>query len=72
MGQNDKRVAEIVLGNCVQLTFIFGLMYVLGFSFFLDPLLRMFGASENSLPYARIPSLGTPGHGSDEPYILVQ
>ena len=53
MGQNDKRIAEIILGNCVQLTIIFGLLYVLGFSFFLDPLLRAFGASDNSLPYAR-------------------
>lgn len=53
MGQNDKRVAEIILGNCVQLTIIFGALYVLGFSFFLDPLLRAFGASDNSLPYAR-------------------
>ena len=53
MGQNDKRVAEIILGNCVQLTIMFGLMYVLGFAFFLDPLLRAFGASPNSLPYAK-------------------
>lgn len=53
MGQNDKRVAEIILGNCVQLTIIFGLLYVTGFIFFIDPLLRMFGASANSLPYAR-------------------
>lgn len=52
MGQNDKRVAEIILGNCVQLTIIFGLLYVTGFIFFLDPLLRLFGASNNSLPYA--------------------
>lgn len=53
MGQNDRRVAEIILGNCVQLTIMFGLLYVLGFSFFLDPLLRLFGASDKTLPYAR-------------------
>ena len=52
MGQNDKRAAEVILGNCVQLTFMFGLLYVIGFIFFLDPLLRMFGASDNTLPYA--------------------
>lgn len=52
MGQNDKRAAEIILGNCVQLTLMFGLLYVTGFIFFLDPLLRMFGASDNTLPYA--------------------
>lgn len=53
MGQNDRRVAEIILGNCVQLTILFGIMYVCAFAFFLDPLLRAFGASERSLPYAR-------------------
>lgn len=52
MGQNDRRAAEIILGNCVQLTIMFGLLYVLGFIFFLDPILKLFGASENSLPYA--------------------
>lgn len=53
MGQNDRRVAEIILGNCVQLTVIFGILYIIGFSFFLDPLLRTFGASSRSLPYAK-------------------
>lgn len=53
LGQNDKRVAEIILGNCVQLTLIIGLAYVGLFSIFIDPILRMFGASPNSLPYAR-------------------
>lgn len=52
MGQNDRRAAEIILGNCVQLTIMFGLLYVTAFIFFLDPLLRMFGASDNTLPYA--------------------
>ncbi len=53
LGQNDRRMAEIILGNCVQLTIIIGLLYVGVFSIFLDPILRMFGASPNSLPYAR-------------------
>ena len=53
MGQNDRRVAEIILGNCVQLTVIFGILYIIGFSFFLDPLLRAFGASSRSLPYVK-------------------
>lgn len=52
MGQNDRRAAEMILGNCVQLTIMFGLLYVTGFIFFLDPLLRLFGASDNTLPYA--------------------
>lgn len=53
MGQNDKRVAAIILGNCVQLTLIFGLLYAGVFAVFLDPILQLFGASPNSLPYAR-------------------
>lgn len=53
MGQNDKRIAEIILGNCVQLTLIIGFLYAVTFAIFMDPILRMFGASPNSLPYAR-------------------
>lgn len=52
LGQNDRRAAEVILGNCVQLTLLFGILYVTGFLFFLDPLLRMFGASDYTLPYA--------------------
>lgn len=53
LGQNDKRVAEVILGNCVQLTIMIGLMYITAFAFFMDPILNAFGASPNSLPYAR-------------------
>ncbi len=53
LGQNDKRQAETILGNCVQLTIIIGLVYVGIFSIFIDPILKMFGASPNSIPYAR-------------------
>lgn len=53
LGQNDRRMAEIILGNCVQLTVFIGILYVSAFAVFLDPILRMFGASEHTLPYAR-------------------
>lgn len=53
MGQKDLRVAQIILGNCVQLTLIIGLLYAATFAIFMDPILRIFGASDNSLPYAR-------------------
>lgn len=53
MGQNDKRQGEIILGNSVMLTLIIGFMYMGAFALFLDPILRLFGASEHSLPYAR-------------------
>lgn len=52
MGQNDKRVAEIILGNCIQLTLGIGLAYVILFWIFMDPILMAFGASAKSLPYA--------------------
>ena len=53
LGQNDRHTAETILGNCVLLTVGIGLLYVTGFAIFLDPILRLFGASPNSLPYAR-------------------
>lgn len=53
MGQKDMRVAQIILGNCVQLTLIIGILYASAFAIFMDPVLRIFGASDNSLPYAR-------------------
>lgn len=52
MGQNDKPMAEKILGNSVQLTVLVGITYITLFAVFLDPILKMFGASENSLPYA--------------------
>lgn len=53
MGQDNKRLAEIILGNSVQLTVIIGVVYITLFAIFLDPILKVFGASPNSLPYAR-------------------
>ena len=53
MGQDNKRMAEVILGNSVQLTVIIGITYMTLFALFLTPILKMFGASENSLPYAR-------------------
>lgn len=53
LGQKDHRTAEIILGNCIQLTLIIGLVYASLFAIFIDPILTTFGASERSLPYAR-------------------
>lgn len=53
MGQNNKSMAEIILGNSVQLTVIIGVVYITLFAVFLTPILKIFGASPNSLPYAR-------------------
>lgn len=52
MGQNDLRRAEYILGNSILLTVIIGIAYMSVFAIFLDPILRMFGASDKSLPYA--------------------
>lgn len=52
LGQKDHRRAELILGNSVVLTVLIGLMYMGAFALFLDPILVLFGASPNSLPYA--------------------
>lgn len=53
MGQDNKHLAEVILGNSVQLTVIIGITYITLFAVFITPILKIFGASENSLPYAR-------------------
>lgn len=53
LGQKDKPRAELILGNSVMLTLIIGISYMLTFFIFLDPILRTFGASDASIPYAR-------------------
>lgn len=52
LGQKDHKRAELILGNSVVLTVLIGLMYMGTFALFLDPILVLFGASPNSLPYA--------------------
>lgn len=52
LGQDDKPRAEMILGNSVMLSVLVGFSYVALFAIFLDPILHLFGASENSLPYA--------------------
>ncbi|MBO4965787.1 MAG: MATE family efflux transporter [Muribaculaceae bacterium] len=52
LGQKDHKRAELILGNSVVLTVLIGLMYMGAFALFLDPILVLFGASPNSLPYA--------------------
>ena len=53
LGQKDLHMAEIILGNSVQLTVIIGLLYAACFAIFIDPILTLFGASPATLPYAR-------------------
>lgn len=53
LGQKDMKAAQQILGNSVVLTLLVGLFYVTVFESFLEPILMMFGASPNSLPYAK-------------------
>jgi len=53
LGQKDYKTAEHVLGNSVTLNIIIGLAVGIIGLIFLDPILRFFGASDETLPYAR-------------------
>lgn len=52
LGMQAKDKAEQVLGNSMVMTLVFGTFYIAMFAIFMDPVLRMFGASDTSLPYA--------------------
>ena len=52
LGANDRDSAERVLGNSLVLLLINASIYVSIMGLFLEPILRAFGASETSLPYA--------------------
>ncbi len=53
LGQRDYKTAQQVLGNTVVLNIIISLLVTAGLLLFLDPLLYLFGASENTIQYAR-------------------
>lgn len=53
LGQKNYKAANKVLGNVVTLNVIIGLAFMAVALIFLDPILYFFGASENTLPYAR-------------------
>lgn len=52
LGADNRRGAELVLGNSLVLTLINATVYLSLFMLFLDDILRAFGASPASLPYA--------------------
>lgn len=53
MGQKDFESTERVLGNVVILNIILGIVFMFLGLVFLEPILYFFGASENTLPYAK-------------------
>lgn len=53
LGQKNYSAANKVLGNVFSLNVIIGFLFMIVALIFLDPILYFFGASENTLPYAR-------------------
>ena len=53
LGQRDYETAENILGNTVTLNLIIGSSFGIICLIFLDPILRFFGASDATIPYAR-------------------
>lgn len=52
LGKGNKQMAEMILGNCFLFTVILSVVLTVIFRCFSGPLLLLFGASENTLPYA--------------------
>ena len=53
LGKKDYKTAEALLGNTVTLNLIIGFVFSIVCLVFLDPILRFFGASDQTIPYAR-------------------
>ena len=53
LGQRNYKRAEYLLGNTVTLNLVIGVAFMVVCLLFLDPILRFFGASDVTLPYAR-------------------
>lgn len=53
LGQKDYDTAQKVFGNVIVLNLIIGLLFTAIMFIFLDEVLIFFGASENTLPYAK-------------------
>lgn len=53
LGQKNYTAANKVLGNILSLNTIIGIAFMVTALIFIDPILDFFGASENTLPYAK-------------------
>jgi putative MATE family efflux protein len=53
LGQKDHNAASLVLGNVVLLNIIIGFMVMIFGLVFMDKILYLFGASDETLPYAK-------------------
>lgn len=53
LGNRDSRSAREVAGNALVLLLINGIIYISVFAIFIDDILELFGATPQTLPYAR-------------------
>lgn len=53
LGQKDYQTAQSVLGNVISMNVIIGIVYTIVMLMFLDPILYFFGASADTIGYAR-------------------
>lgn len=53
LGQKDYKTAQEAFGNNITLNVIVGIVFGIICLLFLDPILRFFGASDQTLPFAR-------------------
>ena len=53
LGEGDKDTARRVLGNVVNLNVVLGFVFMVIMLYYLDPILYFFGASDNTIGYAR-------------------
>ena len=53
LGRKDTPQAERILGNALTLTFIISALTITPCMIFMDPLLKAFGGSEQTIPYAK-------------------
>lgn len=64
LGAGEKEDAARVVGNGISMMVVFGIIYAIVIEIFLDPLLTVFGATVEIMPYAkeytRIIALGMP------------
>lgn len=62
LGQGNQKEAEKIMGNCFSMLLIFAVLLTVAYQVFAEPLLWLFGASENTIGYAleymRIYALG--------------
>ncbi len=53
LGEGDKVTAKRVLGNVINLNVLLGLVFMAVMLYFLDPILYFFGASKDTIVYAK-------------------